>query len=145
MLIYYIDDSFLQSSAFSKQMLQKLQLLMQKEHPQLVLISAYPTTNPRLDAFIQAHQDETTLLTSPRIFDIEGIRGNLQNAWLLLEGFAMKRCCSGSFLTFDTQTRQCTRRYLELFPDQASADTDDLIERIEAILLEHFGKNRTLH
>lgn len=134
MKLYYIDDSFFQNSHFSRQMLYRFECYMKRCGRGAVLISSSKKDNVDLEHFCINHTD-CSILMSPALFDIEGVRGQLHASFLAVEDFPSMQAYSGSFVLYDTETKQCERIYLELFVDY-DGDLSLALEKMQDMLAE---------
>ena len=78
----------------------------------------------------------TTVLASPAQFEFQGVRGDLRNGFLSVEGFPEMQSFSGSFVAYDTKRAACERIYLELFMEHDASDMDSFVEELEEMLSE---------
>ena len=132
MKVYYIDDSFFQTTDFAREILHRFEnyKLLHGNGP--ILISAAKQENAVMQEYIRQY-DEGIILTSPALFDMEGVRGNLHSTLLSLEGFAPMQTYSGSFVEYDTETMCCKRIYLEMFIHHTQSDIDVMKQMLEML------------
>ena len=116
MKVYYIDDSFFQDSAFSKEMQERLLNRMHHLLQGIILISSTHTYEKEIQYFKNEISPNIVVLQSPAVFDIDGIRGNLRSSFLALENFESMQTFSGSCVVYDTEVHTCERIYFDLFP-----------------------------
>lgn len=121
MIFYYIDDSMLARNEFATAVLHRFECWM--EH------------HPQLEHFVDAMK-RTTVLASPAQFEFQGVRGDLRNGFLCVEGFPEMQSFSGSFVAYDTKRAACERIYLELFMEHDASDMDSFVEELEEMLSE---------
>lgn len=150
MIVYYMDDSILQNNEFQHKVYERLQAWMETETVDVLLISTSHKQTALFERFRQTHPD-MELLTSPALFDVAGLRGNLHTTFLALEDFAPVQSYSGTFVRFDTDTKTMERIYLDLCMEY-DADfgmSDACIEELEQMLSEKIAqmlkKKPTLH
>ena len=128
MLLYYIDDSFFRPTAFARLMRARLESWMERDRPQLVVVSVSVCCDSALREFAQRWQ--IPVLASSGVFDYGGVRGILRCDSLLLEPLPLMRCYSGSFIRAEVQTDAFLR----------------LSEQLEKMLSEQLAeKKRTMH
>lgn len=135
MIFYYIDDSMLARNEFATAVLHRFECWMEHHPADLVLVSTAQKDNPQLEHFIDTMK-HTTVLASPAQFEFQGIRGDLRNGFLCVEGFSEMQSFSGSFVVYDTKRAVCERIYLELFMEHDTSDMDSFVEELEEMLSE---------
>lgn len=136
MKFYYIDDSMFQRSEFSEQILFRFERYLARNKGRMVFISSSHKDTAALERFIIGAKN-TLVLLSPALFEVEGIRGNLHDTFLAVEGFPPMESFSGSCVEYDTETNSCRRIYLELFPKH-DVDFENIVSELEKILSEQF-------
>ena len=135
MIFYYIDDSMLARNEFATAVLHRFECWME-HHPAESCAGKYSTKNhPQLEHFVDAMK-RTTVLASPAQFEFQGVRGDLRNGFLCVEGFPEMQSFSGSFVAYDTKRAACERIYLELFMEHDASDMDSFVEELEEMLSE---------
>ena len=134
MKLYYIDDSMFQRSQFSQQMLFRFERYFKTHGEGVIFISSGSKKNVNLDYFCDSMSD-TTIITSPSLFDIDGIRGNLHSTFLSIENFPRMQSFSGTFVEYDTAINRCRRIYLEMFVNH-DEDVDEIMKEMEQLLNE---------
>lgn len=135
MKLYYIDDSMFQRSEFCEQILFRFERYLARNKGRMVFISSSHRETVALERFISGVKN-TPVLVSPALFEIEGIRGNLHDTFLAVEGFPPMQSYSGSCVEYDTKTQECRRIYLEMFLNQNDPDYENIVEELEKILSE---------
>lgn len=134
MKLYYIDDSMFQKSFFSQQILSRFERYFQAHGKGIIFISSGSKDNENIEYFYDVMAD-TTILMSPSLFDIEGVRGNLHSTFLAVENFPLMQSYSGTFVEYDTKKHTCQRIYLEMFLHHEE-DLEDIVLEMEQILNE---------
>ena len=86
MIFYYIDDSMLARNEFATAVLHRFECWMEHHPADLVLVSTAQKNHPQLEHFVDAMK-RTTVLASPAQFEFQGVRGDLRNGFLCVEGF----------------------------------------------------------
>ena len=135
MIFYYIDDSMLARNEFATAVLHRFECWMEHHPADLVLVSTAQKNHPQLEHFVDAMK-RTTVLASPAQFEFQGVRGDLRNGFLCVEGFPEMQSFSGSFVAYDTKRAACERIYLELFMEHDASDMDSFVEKLEEMLSE---------
>ena len=125
MIFYYIDDSMLARNEFATAVLHRFECWMEHHPADLVLVSTAQKNHPQLEHF-----------ASPAQFEFQGVRGDLRNGFLCVEGFPEMQSFSGSFVAYDTKRAACERIYLELFMEHDASDMDSFVEELEEMLSE---------
>ncbi|WP_416325041.1 hypothetical protein [[Eubacterium] hominis] len=128
MVVYYIDDSFFQDSAFAKEMYERFLLRVERFEKGIILISSSHNYSKEIQQFKRNLSDGFAVLESPAVFDIDGIRGNLRGTYLALEDFDCMQTFSGSCIEYDTKKHQCERIYFDLFPEHLQLGELDLLK-----------------
>ena len=140
MLLYYIDDSFFRPTAFARLMRARLESWMERDRPQLVVVSVSVRCDSALREFAQRWQ--IPVLTSSGVFDYGGVRGILRCDSLLLEPFPLMRCYSGSFIRAEVRRGRAERVYLDFFPDEQTEAFLRLSEQLEKMLSEQLAEKK---
>ena len=83
---FYIDDSMLARNEFATSVLHRFECWLEHHPADLILVSAARKDNPQLRHFVEAMQ-HTVVLASPAQFEFEGIRGDLRDGFLCVEGY----------------------------------------------------------
>ena len=144
MLLYYIDDSFFRPTAFARLMRARLESWMERDRPQLGVVSVSVRCDSALREFAQRWQ--IPVLASSGVFDYGGVRGILRCDSLLLEPLPLMRCYSGSFIRAEVRRGRAERVYLDFFPDEQTEAFLRLSEQLEKMLSEQLAeKKRTMH
>lgn len=145
MIIYYIDDSFFQQSAFSKTMYIRLQEHLKKDPPSLILISVLGKESEQLSKFIEKMSTQFTILTSPCKVRLDDAVCDLYADRLILEESAVCHCASGSFYRINTENKLAQRYYLDFFMHHENDAMMDLADQIEDILRKKFGLKKHIY
>lgn len=136
MKFYYIDDSMFQDSEFAQVVRYRFEKKLEQNKVQMILISASDAKNKSLCEFVQnwrAHN--VTIIVSPALFEVDGIRGNLRTTYAAIENYPPLQSYSGTCVEYDIEHKIPKRIYLDLFThydDEAGFDT--LIEELEEMI-----------
>lgn len=144
MLLYYIDDSFFQPSAFARRMRMRLEACMDRDQPQLLIVSGRRNCDAPLREL--SVRRNIAVLNAPGVFDYAGVRGILRCDSLLLEPVGSMHCFSGSFVRAETLRGRSERVYLEFFQDPQIDAFLRLCEQLENAISETLSvKDRFRH
>lgn len=136
MKCYYIDDSMFYDTDFSKEVLHRF-LNLCEHSANVIFISSSHYSLPLFDQFINdVKLHNIQIIKSPAIFDISGVRGNLSDIGLYIEGFPKMESYSGSCIEYDIKSNTCKRIYLDLFPQYHQDDMDMLLKNLKRMLEE---------
>ncbi len=141
MKCYYIDDSMFQDSLFQKEMLHRFISLLKRNRVSFILISKVHQDNQRLQEFLQTYKNIPVIM-SHRLFDIQGIKGQVYHSYASLDGFPMMHCYSGSCVEYDLKTKTCRRIYLDMFSSHHFDSSFQIIkEELDKLLKEIIEKD----
>ena len=101
----------------------------------MILISSTHVYKKEIDDLRNEVSSGITIIESPAVFDIDGIRGNLRASFLALENFDQMHAYSGSYVAYDTSCHTWERVYLDLFPRHGHVnDLELLMSHLEDVL-----------
>ncbi|MEF9968132.1 MAG: hypothetical protein RR766_06405 [Longicatena sp.] len=146
MKFYYIDETMFQNTKFAQCVLSRFVKLTKKNMGSMVFVSCKDSSNEILEDFIK--MSKIPVIVSPSTFDIEGIRGNLQQTFLSVEMFPKMQSFNGSCVAYNTLTMSAERIYLDLFignDNSYNAVINDFEERITDRLMELMKKNQIIN
>ncbi len=146
MKFYYIDDSMFYDTPFSKEVFYRF-LNLCEHRANAVLVSKSHHSLPLFDQFVRdVKLQNIQIIKSPAIFDISGVRGNLSDTSLYIEGFSKMESYSGSCIEYDITTNTCKRIYFDLFPQYHQGHRDILLKNLKRMLEEEikFLKNKII-
>lgn len=148
MKCYYIDDSMFQDSLFQKEMLHRFISLLKRNRVSFILISKVHRDNQNLQEFLQIYKN-IEIIMSHRIFDIQGIKGQIFYSHACIDGFPIMQCYSGSCVEYDLQTKTCRRIYLDLFSshhfDSSYLIMKDELRKLLKEIIEKDDKKISFH
>lgn len=125
---FYINETMLQDTAFSKNVLQRFLNYYYRHHGELLLISAVGELN--LDMLPR----DIHYIISPATFDMHGVKGELMPYHLILEDTRLDSVCSGTCIQFDTDTRIYTRLYFDIIDDPLIDLSNQIMEEIQGLM-----------
>lgn len=140
MKLYYIDDSMFQNTPFAKSILQRFTRMIYRENAKAVLISSAHQNLIGIQKFLEEESKNRYILMSPAIFDFEGIKGNLNDIFLEIEGFERKSSYSGSCIEFDLKNHKVKRIYFDLFTKHSFDESYEISKELEDLIFDQIGK-----
>lgn len=145
---YYIDDSIFQDSLFQQEILHRFISLLKRNRVSFILISKVHKDNQRLEKFLDTYKN-IPIVMSHRLFDIQGIKGQVCHSYAMVDGFETMHCYSGSCIEYDLTSKTCRRIYLDMFSshhfDVALHDIKDELDKLLKELLEKENLKISLH
>lgn len=114
----------------------------------MILISSTHVYKKEIQEFRNEVSSGITMIESPAVFDIDGVRGNLRASFLALEDFDQMQAYSGSFVEYDTCSHSCERVYLDLFPRHGHVNELELLmshlEDVLGVKVKTFRKKKDM-
>lgn len=128
MKCFYINESMLQNTEFSKNVLQRFLGYYYRHHGDLLLISA--VGNVSLDMIPQ----DISYIVSPSVFDFRSLRGEVMFDHVLLEDIRLEGVCSGMCIAYDTDTGSKEQIYFDIIDDPLADITNRIMDEVKSFI-----------
>lgn len=128
MKCFYINESMLQDTDFSRNVLQRFLSYYRRHHGDLLCISA--VGNYSLDVL----PGNIPYVISPASFHIDTIQGVVMPNCVLLNDEKLSGVCSGMCLSYDSETKEINRIYFDIINDPVADITNRIMDEVQALL-----------
>lgn len=148
MKCYYVDDTIFQQTKFQTEMYHRFLSLLRRNRVSLILISKVHKDNEILQEFLHTYKN-IPIIMSNRLFDVEGIKGQVTHSHVIIDDFPVMESYSGSCVEYDLKKKSCRRIYLDMFSshhyESSFSFLKDEIEQILKEVMEEEGRKLSLN
>lgn len=131
MKCFYINESMLQDTTFSKNALQRFLSYYYRHHGEVLLISAVGSIT------IDEIPEDIHYIISPSTFSFASIQGEVMPHMAYINTDKLQEACSGCCIEYDTETKKSSRIYFDIIDDPTIDLTNRVMDEVKSMLEEH--------